>query len=144
MAGEKIPQSPNSAQAQTLFTSATLASGTTSGSSVVGMECYTTALFMAKVSAVTGTSPTIDIYIQQLLPDGTTWQDIAHFAQITGTANRIIWFVTGASSETAVQTAALTAATIKAINIGGTIRATVILAGTNPAATVAVFAHLYA
>ena len=141
MAGEKLtaPGSPCAA-AQTLFTSATIAA-TTSGSSFTGVERYTTAVFMLKVGTVSGTSSTVDAYIQTLLPDGTTWQDIAHFTQVTSsTSNQIVHFVTGAASVAAVQTAALAAATIKAISIGHTIRAHVVIGGTNPSAVVAVYA----
>lgn len=139
---ETISAGSPSSENQTIFTSSTLTSSD-SGAKIVGVGRYTTALFMATAATVTGTSPTFDIYIQTLLPDNTTWQDIAHFTQITGTANRIVWFVTGASSEAAVQTAALAAGTIKAIGLGGAIRARVVVGGTNPSGVIAVYASFW-
>ena len=132
------PGSP-SALLQTLYPSTTL-TVTTSGNKFIGVERYTTALFFLVAATVTGTSPTYDVYIQRLLPDNTTWQDIIHFTQVTTTSNQIAHFVTGASSIAAVQTAALAAATTKAISLGGAIRAHVVVGGTNPSASIAVYA----
>ena len=144
MAGEKLtaPGSPCAA-AQTLFTSATV-TATTSGGSFTGVERYTTAVFHLVGATVTGTSPTFDVYIQTLLPDNTTWQDIIHFTQMT-TSNltQVAHFVTGAASIAAVQTAALSAATTKAITLGHTIRTHIVVGGTNPSAVVVVKATFF-
>lgn len=142
MSGEKVSIATPSAQSQTIFTSATLTT-TTAGSNIVGIENYSSALFFAQVSAVTGTTPTFDIYVQGLLPDGTTFQDLCHFTQITGTANRWFWFIPGASQEAAVQTSALAAGSSKNLAMPGTIRVNVVITGTNPSGLVKVTAHFY-
>lgn len=130
--------------------SATTLTASASGAAIVGVERFTTAEFLLSVDAgMTGTGETLDVYIQTLLPDGApgagsgTWQDIIHFAQVTTSASeQIAHFVTGASSVAAVQTAALAAATIKAISMGCIIRVRCIVGGTNPSyPAVDVFAH---
>lgn len=146
MAGEKLtcPGSP-CAKAQTILTTQSVVTASVSGDSFAGVERYTTAIFWLQTGTGTGTSPTCDVYIQTLLPDNTTWQDIIHFTQATTTAtSQIAHFVTGAASIAAVQTAALAAATTKAISLGHTIRARVVIGGTNPSyATIGVTANFY-
>lgn len=144
MAGETVYLGSPSSFGATLFTSATV-TASISGAKIPGMEKYTSALFFLSVGTVTGTSPTLDVYIQTLLPDNTTWQDIAHFTQITSsTATRIIHFVTGASSEAAVETEALTAGTIKAIGLGCFIRVRCVVGGSTPSfGTTVVYANFF-
>lgn len=141
MAGEKINAGSPSSENQTVFASQTLAT-TTAGSAIVGVAKYTQAVFFAQVSSVTGTSPTFDISIQTLMPDATTWQAIGNFAQITGTANRYLWHVPGASAEAATATS-LTAATQANLGLGGTIRVNVVVGGTNPSGVVKVTASFF-
>jgi hypothetical protein len=129
---------------QTLY-SATALTATAAGDKIVGVERYTSALFQLETGTGTGTSPTLDVYIQTLCPDNTTWQDILHFAQcITAATHQIGWFVTGSSSVAAIQTAALAASTIKSIGLGGAIRVRPVVGGTNPSyATVICYASFY-
>ena len=134
MAGELVTLGSPSSFGNTIFTTATLAASA-SGDKLPGMEKYTSALFVATSGAVTGTSPTLNVYIQTLLPDGSTWQDIVSFTQITAATSRIAHFVTGAASEAAVQTEALTAGSIKAIGLGNYIRVRCVVGGTNPSFT---------
>ena len=133
MAGaETVTLGSPSSFGNTIFSTTTL-TASASGAKLPGLEKYTSGDFVASVGTVTGTSPTLDVYIQTLLPDDSTWQDIAHFTQITSSSEkRIVHFVVGASSEAAVQTEALTAGTIKAIGLGCFIRARCVVGGTNP------------
>tara|TARA_Y100000310_G_scaffold344641_1_gene458487 strand:- start:1189 stop:2397 length:1209 start_codon:yes stop_codon:yes gene_type:complete len=89
------------------------------------------------VTAVpSGGSPTLDVYIQSQAPSGD-WQDIAHFTQVTGstTAENVVWTsegeVLGTQSESAAvtvdnyfadQDAALTAATVRRLILGDSMR----------------------
>lgn len=61
------------------------------------------------ISAASGTSPTLDITIQDT-PDGTNWYDVTSFAQATGTGKQRIVLS----------------------NIGSQVRAKVTMAGTSP------------
>lgn len=47
--------------------------------------------FKAKVTAMAGTSPTLDLYIQTTDDGGTTWYDCAHFTQISASAADPVW-----------------------------------------------------
>ena len=60
---------------------------TTSTTAVTGLDPYTLATILLTVASKTmdgGT--TMDIYVQYSPDEGTTWDDIAHFAQITNAA----------------------------------------------------------
>ena len=60
---------------------------TTSTTAVTGLDPYTLATVLLTVGAKTmdgGT--TMDVYIQYSPDEGTTWDDIAHFPQITSAA----------------------------------------------------------
>lgn len=59
----------------------------TAGSAALGLGIYSRALLFLTVSAKTmDASTTLDIYVQYSPDYGTTWDDIAHFAQITNAA----------------------------------------------------------
>ena len=145
MAGAELVSLGSPSSFNSTIFSATTLTASASGAKIPGIEKYTSALFYLTCGTVTGTSPTLDVYVQTLLPDATTWQDIAHFAQVTSsTASRIIHFVTGASSEAAVQTETLAAATIKAIGLGCFVRVRCVVAGTSPSfASVTVTANWF-
>ena len=146
MAGEKLtcPGSP-CAKAQTVLTTLSTVTASASGDAITGVERYTTAIFWLQTGTGTGTSPTCNVYIQTLLPDNTTWQDIAHHTQATSSnLSDIAWFVSGASIVAAVQTEALASATAKAIGLGCFIRARCKVGGTNPSfANVTVTANFF-
>jgi len=106
---------------------------------LVGFAGISQVTIYAKTTSVTGTSPTLDLYIQKLLADGLTWQDIAHFSQITSATGRVISMVTGGNKEEAQQSAALAAATVNAVAFGGTWRLNAVIAGTSPSFTLSVY-----
>lgn len=95
--------------------------------SIVGVEIYSQATLYLKVTAFSNTSA--DFYIQKLLADGATWQDIAHFAQFTGTGNRVMHMVSGGNLEEAQQSAAMAAGTIKAVPFGAAWRVNCVIVG---------------
>jgi hypothetical protein len=94
-----------------------------------------------KVTAVSGTTPTIDVWLQHSVDGGVTWDDFAHFAQLTAAGDRIIQHscdVVSGTPEHVAQDAALAAATVRHGPLGALTRAKVTLGGTTPAATVQV------
>ncbi len=138
-----VPIGSPSATNRTLFSGT--AAATASGDSIPGADSFTSADFFFKVTAASGTSPTLDVYIQKLLPDNSTWQDIVHFAQATSTTNALCSFVSNASSAPAAsQTASLTAGTQKATLLGKQIRVSYVIGGTNPSFTFSVWGDFYA
>lgn len=94
---------------------------------MVGVEIFAQATLYLKVTAMGNTSA--DFYLQKLLPDGATWQDIAHWAQFTGTGNRVIHMVSGGNKEEAQQKEALAASTVNAVPFGSQWRISVVLVG---------------
>lgn len=60
---------------------------TITGDAVLGLDKYTRALIFLTINGKTMDGGTIaDIYVQYSPDLGTTWDDIAHFAQITNAA----------------------------------------------------------
>lgn len=106
---------------------------------MVGIASIAQATLYLKVTAASGTSPTFDLFLQKLLPDAATWQDIAHFAQATGTGNQVMHMVTGGNKVEAQQTNSLAAATINAVPFGSTWRLSALIAGTSPSFTFSVW-----
>lgn len=144
MAGETVPIGSPSSAYNTIFTQATL-TATTAGDKIPGMERYTSALFMLSGGTVTGSTPTLDVYIQTLMPDGATWCDILAFTQKTAsTFTEKAWFVMGASEVAAITTSTLTQTTAAKIGLGNHIRVNCKLTGTTPSfADVVVYASFY-
>ncbi len=60
-----------------------VASGQTLGRT--GISQWTTATLLLDVTA-SDTPTTLDVFLQRLLPDGATWDDIAHFTQVGAVA----------------------------------------------------------
>lgn len=142
----------------TLLSSRTItANGTSSGVCIIPGD-YWGALLYLTVGTVTGTSPTLDLYIQQgwtALVAGDTvdglmitspaipsvFDDFAHWTQITGTGNqtcRILAEIgtSAANSPTAAftvaQDAALGAGIVKAGPLGQAWRVKYVVGGTSP------------
>jgi len=132
MAGETVFLGSPSSFGAIIFAKQTL-TASASGASIPGIEKYTSAIFQLEVGTVTGTTPTLDVYVQTFLPDNTTWEDIVHFTQVTSsTSHQLAWFVSGAATLAAVQTEGLSAGTIRAFGLGNSIRVRCVVAGTSP------------
>jgi hypothetical protein len=130
------------------------------------IQGWQAAIVSAKASAVSGTSPTFDLYVQKQLgqcatgdlvggmPTGTDiYDDVLHFTQITTNTTRIAQLCTAAMAPTAnaalittadwaVQDAAIAAATIRVGPIGGLWRLKYVVAGTSPSALLSVTVQL--
>lgn len=142
MAGEKLQSGGVAAFNQTIFTSAVIASATTTvGDKIIGTEGYTSMLVQATVSAIGGASPTVNIYVQTLLPDGATWNDMISMTQLTANGTKLFWHVAGAAGAVVVNDGALAAGTAAPNGLCGPIRVKVITAGTFTTATVVVNAN---
>jgi hypothetical protein len=131
-----------------LFPSATVSANTTSPKLII-IENYTSFIARASVGTATGTSPTLDIYIQQgMRPDVGTevagtdaqgtdaniiWDDYAHFAQITASSQvKYLRVVGGGNVSSAASDAALSAGTIQNGPIGSLWRIKLVVGGTSP------------
>lgn len=98
-------------------------------------ETYGSADILLDVTAASGTSPTLDVYVEKLLPDRTTWQNIAHFAQATGTGKQLFSLVGQAPDFPTVQSQAIAASTVVTTLIGSILRLSWVIAGTSPSFT---------
>lgn len=112
----------------------TVTANPTTGEACPGVDFFSAVNIIIKASSVTGTSPTFDVYLQQLLPDLATWTDIAASAQINTTANIVVSVVSAGSSTFAVTDTTLAAGTIKTIIFSRAHRIKIKTGGTNPSA----------
>lgn len=106
---------------------------------IVGTDKYTSCIIQVKIAAHAGTSPTLNVYLQQLAADGTTWYDIASMTQITTVDGSFMQsFVGGAAVGFAVTDGSLAAGSTKAVPMGGKQRIKLDFGGTNPQYTFSV------
>lgn len=113
-------------------TDVTLVASTTSTANVtastgdsVTVDTYRRGSFVLTATVNSG-SPTLDVAIQAYI--GSTWTDIARFAQVTATSTRFLWDVggtvgTSSTIEEAQQTLGITVSTKRAGPWGTAIRA---------------------
>lgn len=92
------------------------------------------ATFLIDVTAVTGTTPTLNVYIQNRLPDGVTADDIVSFTQRTSAAKERCYYEVGTGNTIGAATdGTLAAASTKTgALLGDWIRVKWVVAGTNP------------
>lgn len=107
------------------------------------VDSYTAADIHLSITAVAGTSPTLNVYVQKWLPDLSTWQDVISFTQATAASAQIASFVSAGNSVAAVQTEALAAGSIKTTLMGAYWRVRWVIAGTSPSFTFSVSADFF-
>jgi hypothetical protein len=117
---------------------------------------YTAAIVILSVTAQAGTTPTLDVYIQQEIPivaagdlwgavpsGAAVWDDLVHFTQVTtSTGTWIARIVGGSNVAAALKDASLSAGTVASGPIGSNWRVKYVTAGTTPQYTLAVTAIL--
>jgi hypothetical protein len=112
----------------------------TSGESdtIVGTDKYTSCILHVKIANIAGTSPTLNVYLQQLAADGTTWYDIASLTQITGNGSYVQSYNGGAAQNFTATDKTLAAASVRTVPMGGKQRVALVYGGTNPRTDVTV------
>ncbi len=103
---------------------------------------------LLNVTAVAGTGPTLDVYVQTSLDGGTTWYDFVHFNQVTAVGEQVAqwsqWNAANANkAPTVTGDAVLAAATV--INgpiVPQQVRVKWVIGGTSPSFTFAVTAAM--
>lgn len=119
---------------------ASAARTTSSNSDPWQVDYYNAAEILLDVTALTGTSSTLDVYIQRLRPDDTTWDAIAQFTQITtSTSAQELDFVTGGNL--LHSTTSIAAGTIRTVNFGSNWRILWEVGGSQTTATFAVYGN---
>lgn len=138
-----------------LKTSAAATTGTNAGSEVVIPPGCRGIIVYADVTAASGTSPTLNLYIQDgfraiastdAAGGNTTgsyfFQDYISFTQITTAADKIARKDFTGEEESAATDVTLTAGQLRNGPMSNIIRAKWVVAGTNPSFTFSVIAHL--
>ncbi len=111
---------------------------------VGGTSEFWQGIFQLAVRAVTGTLPTLDVFVQMEMPN-ETWNDIVAFQQVSGAGSRVAVIIpSGAFTEGLATDAAMTLGGVKEIPLGPRYRVKWKIAGTaGPSFTFAVLADLY-
>ena len=128
-----------SAIAQTLYASAAT---TTSGSAgPFPVDFFSSAEITV---AVTTCSGTLDVYVQKLLPDGVTYDDIEHFAQwtqgaFTTTGTYTMSFVNGGNTINQQKAAGLAVNSVLTVHFGAYWRMLWVIAGTGGTSTFGIY-----
>lgn len=130
-----IPASGVSTCGINLVASNTITSTTTGTGTLNVLDCFSVAFLQAKVTAASGTSPTLDIYIQSQLPDGSTYDDLVHFGQFTTTGSKVATVVAGNQGAHNQATRTLAAATVQTMTLGAIWQIDCVVAGTSPSFT---------
>jgi hypothetical protein len=108
---------------------------TFTGAAIVGPDSFSACTFFLNVTAASGTTPTLDVYIQKLLPDQTTWDDLVHFTQKTAAGAQVAEVVGAGSGVHTQAVRTLAAGTIQTAMLGSQHRCDVVIGGTNPSFT---------
>lgn len=106
---------------------------------MVGIAALSQATLYLNVTAASGTTPTFDLYLQKKLADAATYQDIAHFNQVTSTSKQVMSLVTGGNKLESQQTNTLAAGTVNSVAFGAIWRLSVVIAGTSPSFTFSLY-----
>lgn len=125
-----------------LVASSNRTSSSNSGVIVLEDTDFSNALIELACTQASGTSPTLDVYVQQSLDGGTTFKDMAHFAQLAASAanNSYVGLAIGASNAVAgvVGDATISASAVGTTPVTNVWRVKWVIAGTSPSFTFAV------
>ena len=95
--------------------------------------------------AVTSCSGTLNVYVQKLLGDDSTYDDIAAFSQYSNaTGTKILSFVNGGNTLNTQAAAALAAGTVNTVHFGSKQRINFVIAGASATVTFGVFGNFRA
>jgi len=126
------------------------------GSVIVIPDGYTRARFLLDVTAATGTTPTLNVYVQNEIkppiaadviidaPTGTAfYNDFISFSQATATGRWFASVVEASNFAAAAQDAALAAGTVRSGPLGSYWRVKWVVGGTSPSFTFSVSVELW-
>ncbi len=134
-----LPHNQGSSKVQNLINATVTAN--TASDAVSGCDHFTAMILHIDLSAIGGTSPTFDVYLQQLSADGSTYYDMAHFPQIVANGQYYLGLVSGGNLLFSGAAASLAANTIRTVPFGGTQKISIVKGGTNPTAVIKVHAE---
>ena len=125
-----------------LLDSATTATGSAIGSALVGMGAFSEVDLHVNVTVGTGTSPTLDLFVDSRL-DGTNWTNIAHLTKVT-TADKVSAHLSrrqGTNIEVVDVDTDAGAGTMRRIGWGDDVRIRRDIIGTSPSFSYTVYLH---
>lgn len=112
--------------------------------SMYGLDSFTRALFFLDVTAASGTLPVLKVYVQMLMPDGSSWADIAAFSQMVATGQRFVTVALPAIAEVGVTDGAIALSSTTSVPLGPRYKFKWKVSGSlNPSFTFAVWMDIY-
>lgn len=109
----------------------------------IGWGRFSSAVFMLNCTAVSGSSPTLNVRIQVLLPDDSTWADLVSFGQLTGVANRVWSFVNTGNAQHTPTNGTLAAGGQRTLHLGEELAVHWTVGGSSPSFTFAIYADAF-
>ena len=110
---------------------------TSTGDEITAIEHYSAARFSLAVTAASGTSPTLNVYVQTKTPSGH-WTDLVAFTQKSAAGREHYDHISATRDPYAEQDAGLTAGQANDMLLGSRLRVKYVIGGTNPSFTFAV------
>lgn len=112
----------------------------------MGVSNYTSVDLLLVSDAGTGTSPTLNFYLQKLMANGTTWCDVCSFTQVTTAAVSLqATLISAVTASAATTDGTLAAASNKLAHMGSKWRCKYVVGGTNPSfPNVTLYGNFYA
>ncbi len=113
------------------------------GTAVTGLRGHSgMSVHLDVTAAATEVDDTLDVYVQRLLPDGSTWDDLVHFTQVLGNGSTVDFVAdvimdSSANDERATTQETLGVGTARAAIISDQLRVTWVIV--DPGAGVASF-----
>lgn len=136
---------PANMQAESLLASAARTASANSGGLTRDYSPFSTATFFLDVTAVAAASTdTLDVFIDRLLPDGSTWDNIVHFTQVLGNggAKKFVADMTAGTAAGEVRAVGdAVANSVRDVQWGSTLRVRWEIAGGTASFTFSLTAH---
>lgn len=137
---KNVPVSEVQSRFIALMPSTTLTTTTTSTGKLIGIDCFSVIDLHLNITAASGTSPLLDVYVQRLCPDNVTWDDLVHFTQASAAADYMATVVVGNAGVHTIAVRTLAAGTVRSTgSTGGIWRVDCVIAGTTPSFTFQLF-----
>lgn len=128
---------------QFVMHSTTTSAASHNGTTTTGLGGFKEADVYFAVTARSGTSPTLDLYVDTRL-DGTAYTNIAHFTQMTAVGTKVLHITKRQVTAEVDGSADANAGAVKAFGWADDLRVRAVVGGTSPAFTYRVTANLTA
>lgn len=136
-----LPLADETADVELVASAARTASGVSD--LIFGADNFSGANFHLDVTTASGTTPTLNVYVQGRMSDDSTFTDLFAFSQLAAAGDRIASWVNGGNQEFPATDATLAAGTFRSMLFPRVLRIKWTIGGTNPSFTFRLTAKFY-